>query len=922
MDAKYIANRAASSLRELATTRGALIVFSTIAAILAYFVSGTFEAAFTFAAISGVAGVLLLMSRGVSAQHGSTSRLRASVRKLEHRQTSISGGNRPRGRLGFDQTEGSRERRARNRQRVASLRAALALEATTNRPELVLAPAVGLPERRTVVTVVVVSANDAEVLPRTLESIREQSFGEWNCLIVDDASLDKTVAVAWDYVTVDSRFAVIKHMAPQGLAAARNTGLRSSSGTLVTFLRAGDVLQPDSLLQRVESYLRSDVEGTVGSVSVATVVMSLGRETHVLEPMVSTTGVVDLISTRGTVPFGGRDVLCRSDVLWNVGGFNESVHPEVADADCWHRVMRSGCCLAASEGEATVGGRDSSISEAGELAEIAEGLARVNALSDSPDGEIRTLCDRCEPLRRPIWEYSRSLDDSRRAVEFAAACLSSGDRAAAVEVLDRGLSLSQHLLLRHVDLEGLIERGFVAGLDVSQAEVKELGEELAPLFDELLSLVTSRTKESGPESEVEVVRRFGVLFCPQTARQAAAMREISLDLPAHQTSAFIMVDAIEGDQGVAEVLADSGVTAMSFNVWYLSDPQFDCLVVGYPRSGVVRRIVDRALEADVPVIDIELGDESVMLLPEVRMQQPGVTRRTIDDAKKALGDMSGNDESGQTVSRLDRIQRWDGVLVQNSDTSFVVEEEPTRWSDGIAMARFKNRHEGERCVIIGNGPSLNDIDLSLLADEVTFGVNGIFYAADAMGFDPTYYVVEDTMVMADNLERIREYSAGHKLFPSIYRDMVGDAANVTYFTMNGGFYSKRSPAFCIPRFSTDASQRVYSGQSVTTINLQLAYYMGFTKVILIGMDFSYTVPDDAEVDGNHIVSAGDDPNHFHPDYFGAGKTWKDPKLDRVLANYQLAKVMYESDGRRIVNATPGGKLELFERVRYEDIFGA
>ena len=138
--------------------------------------------------------------------------------------------------------------------------------------------------------------------------------------------------------------------------------------------------------------------------------------------------------------------------------------------------------------------------------------------------------------------------------------------------------------------------------------------------------------------------------------------------------------------------------------------------------------------------------------------------------------------------------------------------------------------------------------------------------------------------------------------------------------MNRGFYEGRSPSFCVPRFSTNAGLRLFSGQSVTAINLQLAYFMGFAEVVLIGMDFSYTVPEDSVVEGNRILSQGDDPNHFHPDYFGKGKVWKDPKLDRVLANYQLAKLMYEADGRRIVNATPGGKLELFERVPFDELF--
>ena len=140
--------------------------------------------------------------------------------------------------------------------------------------------------------------------------------------------------------------------------------------------------------------------------------------------------------------------------------------------------------------------------------------------------------------------------------------------------------------------------------------------------------------------------------------------------------------------------------------------------------------------------------------------------------------------------------------------------------------------------------------------------------------------------------------------------------------MNRGFYASESPNFCVPRFSTNASQRMYCGQSVTIINLQLAYYLGFSEVYLIGMDFSYTIPDSAKVEGDIITSTEDDPNHFHKDYFGKGKTWKDPKLERVLNNYQLAKAMYEADGRAIYNATAGGKLELFERRDFHDVFDA
>lgn len=238
------------------------------------------------------------------------------------------------------------------------------------------------------------------------------------------------------------------------------------------------------------------------------------------------------------------------------------------------------------------------------------------------------------------------------------------------------------------------------------------------------------------------------------------------------------------------------------------------------------------------------------------------------------------------------------------------------------VAAFKDRHKGERCVVIGNGPSLNKLDLTAIAGEVTFGVNSIYLADEQMGFTPTYYMVEDTLVMKENVQDILDYPVDQKFFPSAYSEHFGDdPAGVTFFDMDGQFYSPGSAAFGVPRFSDDYAVRGFCGQSVTILNLQLAFHMGFAEVYMIGMDFSYVLPESTIVDGNLYTSTEDDPNHFHPKYFGAGKTWKDPKLDRVLASYQLAKRVYEQHDREIINATAGGALELFRRADYHEVFG-
>ena len=237
--------------------------------------------------------------------------------------------------------------------------------------------------------------------------------------------------------------------------------------------------------------------------------------------------------------------------------------------------------------------------------------------------------------------------------------------------------------------------------------------------------------------------------------------------------------------------------------------------------------------------------------------------------------------------------------------------------DAAKLAKLYNAFKGKRCFIVGNGPSLNKHDLSLLKDEYVFAVNSIYYKTAETGFRPTFFVVEDDAVMRENIEQIRAYDAPYKFFPTNYKDLHPAAENTYFFRMNRGFYEKSSPNYCVPRFSTDASKVLYCGQSVTYINLQLAFFLGFTEVYLIGMDFDYVIPPEHGRKGDFIYSTTDDPNHFHKDYFGKGKTWKDPKLERVGMNYRQAKISYEAVGRKIYNATVGGKLEIFERVDYE-----
>lgn len=248
-------------------------------------------------------------------------------------------------------------------------------------------------------------------------------------------------------------------------------------------------------------------------------------------------------------------------------------------------------------------------------------------------------------------------------------------------------------------------------------------------------------------------------------------------------------------------------------------------------------------------------------------------------------------------------------------------DEPGRFNSSTKeLKNLKNKFKGERCFIVGNGPSLNKLDLNFLNNEYSFAVNSIFYKTNEMGYKPSFYVVEDLHVIDDNLEKINNFECDFMFFPANLKFKFKKGKNRYFLNLNYSFYNNTSPYFEVPRFSQDVPNEVYCGQSVTIVNLQLAYFLGFTEVYLIGMDFSYTIPESAKVKGLVIESTEDDINHFHPDYFGKGKKWHDPKLENVLKSYKLANLMYELDGRTIYNATEGGALEVFKRVDFNSLF--
>jgi len=218
---------------------------------------------------------------------------------------------------------------------------------------------------------------------------------------------------------------------------------------------------------------------------------------------------------------------------------------------------------------------------------------------------------------------------------------------------------------------------------------------------------------------------------------------------------------------------------------------------------------------------------------------------------------------------------------------------------------MKDKHQGERCFIIGNGPSLKNTDLSLLKDEVTFGMNRIYLLFDRVGFVTTYYVSVNDLVIEQSAHDIVSLPCP-KFISWRTRDLID-------FTDDMMFLHSRGE----PMFYTDITKGMWEGATVTYVAMQIAYYLGFREVILIGVDHSFATQGEPHA---AVVSQGEDPNHFDPQYFGKGFRWNLPDLERSELAYRVAKYQFERDGREIIDATVGGKLQVFRKVDYQTLF--
>lgn len=225
------------------------------------------------------------------------------------------------------------------------------------------------------------------------------------------------------------------------------------------------------------------------------------------------------------------------------------------------------------------------------------------------------------------------------------------------------------------------------------------------------------------------------------------------------------------------------------------------------------------------------------------------------------------------------------------------------------LVELKNKHSGKRCFIIATGPSLTLDDVNLLKNEITIGENSIFKWYEKMGWVPTYYAMTDPdltkQVIENNSFDFNQFAQDKCIFNSInMREINCDkAVFVDYNFLDHVYHYGTSKHF---EYHPDLEYGVYDCYSITQECIILAMYMGFKEIYILGADNNYLG------EKQHFSSYAEEPD---VDYQQA--------LKIQIANdlgYEFVKKVADSQNVAIFNATRGGNVKCFERVKLEELF--
>src|SRR5690625_4493762 len=114
-------------------------------------------------------------------------------------------------------------------------------------------------ENEPLISVITPAYNAARFISETIDSVRQQTYLNWEMIIVDDCSTDRTAEIVEEYIQKDHRIHFIQLEKNSGSAIARNTAMDHAKGDFIAFLDSDDLWYPEKLEKQLKFMQKNDI---------------------------------------------------------------------------------------------------------------------------------------------------------------------------------------------------------------------------------------------------------------------------------------------------------------------------------------------------------------------------------------------------------------------------------------------------------------------------------------------------------------------------------------------------------------------------------------------------------------------------------------------------------------------------------------
>jgi hypothetical protein len=236
-------------------------------------------------------------------------------------------------------------------------------------------------------------------------------------------------------------------------------------------------------------------------------------------------------------------------------------------------------------------------------------------------------------------------------------------------------------------------------------------------------------------------------------------------------------------------------------------------------------------------------------------------------------------------------------------------------------ATLRNRHVGESCIVLGNGPSVKGVDLADLKGRHVFSVSNGYLHQGYEDLKAAYHCVPQItygkMTEGDVISWFKEMDQS-----------IGDAElflNETEAALveRHGLFPKRKVHYLAfredfdelkTREVVDLTKPVPRVQSVPVMVLMIAMYMGFKEIVLIGVDHNHFITQKYEYAFRPKTQAGKDSSVASDGSIATSRYEDFQGLARLWRQYRVLRETAEQNGISILNASPASALDEFVRT--------